>query len=179
MLLTWRFLVEYARRPLNLLLLVLVPEVFVSLSATAIAEFARIFGGTAESAQSEVATAGWAAAFLAGVASFFHVNGSQESDRRLAATQLSPSRVVLARMMSALTLALMATGGALLALVVRAEVTDAPRVVGATAMFAVIYVSIGAIVGSWVRSEVNGFATDHLRLDVRRIPRAGDGAGHR
>lgn len=156
LLLTWRFLVEYARRPLNLLLLVLVPVVFVSLSAGAIADFARILGGTADSAQLEVATAGWAAALLAGVAGFFHVNGSQEADRRLAAPQSSPSRVVVARMLSALMLVMVATGGALLALVIRAEVTDAPRLVGATAMFAIIYVSIGTIVGAWVRSEVNG-----------------------
>lgn len=155
-LLTWRYGVEYSRRPLNLVLLAVVPVIFVSLSAGAIADFARILGGTAGSAQLEVATAGWAAAFLAGVAGFFHVNGSQQADRRLAAPQSSPSQVVLARMLSSLLLAAVATGGALLALVVRTDVADAPRVVSATAMFAVIYVAIGTIVGAWVRSEVNG-----------------------
>lgn len=41
-LLTWRYLVEYARRPLNLVLLAVVPVVFVTLSAGAIADFADL-----------------------------------------------------------------------------------------------------------------------------------------
>jgi hypothetical protein len=71
--LTWRYITEYARRPLNLVLLAVVPIIFVSLSAGAIADFARILGGKAEVGQLVAATAGWAAAFLAGVAGFFHV----------------------------------------------------------------------------------------------------------
>jgi len=74
--LTWRYLVEYARRPMNLVLLGVVPVVFVTLAAGTIADFARILGGEASLGQLEAATAGWASAFLAGVAGFFHVSGS-------------------------------------------------------------------------------------------------------
>ena len=154
--LTWRYLVEYARRPLNLVLLAVVPVVFVALSAGAIADFARILGGEAGVGQLEAATAGWAAAFLAGVAGFFHVSGSREADRRLAAAGSASARVVTARIASLVALAAVASAGALVALAARTDVTDVGRAVGATAMFAVIYLTIGIIVGALVRSEVNG-----------------------
>lgn len=154
--LTWRYLSEYARRPLNLVLLAVVPVVFVALSAGAIADFARILGGEASFGQLEVATAGWAAAFLAGVAGFFHVTSSREPDRRLAAAGSNTFRVVAARVMSSTVLAAVASTGALIALAARTELTDVGRAVGATVMFAIIYLAIGITIGAWVRSEVNG-----------------------
>lgn len=154
--LAWRNLVEYARRPLNLILLAVVPVVFVSLSAGVIADFARILGGEAGVGQLEVTTAGWAAAFLAGVAAFFHVNGSRSADRRLASADGSSVRVVTVRLGSSLLLAAVATAGALLALALRTDIVDVPRAVGATGMFAIIYLGIGASVGALVRSEING-----------------------
>lgn len=154
--LTWRYLTEYTRRPLNLVLLAVVPVIFVALSAGAIADFARILGGDASLGQLEAATAGWAAAFLAGVAGFFHVTGSGEPDRRLAAAGSKAGRVVAARVMSSLLLAAVASAGALIALAARTDLADVGRAVGSTAMFAVIYLAIGITVGAWVRSEVNG-----------------------
>lgn len=155
-LLTWRYLAEYARRPLNLVLLVAVPVVFVALSAGALADFGRLLGGDASAGQLEAATAGWAAAFLAGVAGYFHVAGSREPDRRVAAAGSATARVVTARLGSSLLLAALAAAGALVALAVRADVADVARAVGATAMFAVIYLGIGATIGALVRSEING-----------------------
>lgn len=154
--LTWRYLTEYARRPLNLVLLAVVPVIFVALSAGAIADFARILGGEADLGQLEAATAGWAAAFLAGVAGFFHVTGSRDPDRRLAAAGSNTARVVTARVVSSTVLAAVASAGALLALAARTDLIDPGRAVGATIMFAVIYLAIGVTVGAWVRSEVNG-----------------------
>lgn len=155
-LLTWRALVEYTRRPLNLVLLAAVPVVFVAMSAGALADFGRILGAETGIGQLEAATAGWAAAFLAGVAGFFHVAGSREADRRLAAAGSATARVVTARLTSALLLAAVATAGALLALAVRTDIADPARAIGAAAMFAVIYLGIGATIGALVRSEVNG-----------------------
>ncbi len=154
--LTWYDLVDYARRPLNLVLLAVVPVVFVTLSAGALADFGRILGGEASPGQLEVATAGWAAAFLAGVAGYFHVAGSRGPDRRLAAAGSSTSRVVAARLVSSLVLSAVAAAGALGALAVRTDILDITRAVGGTAMIAVIYLGIGTIIGALVRSEVNG-----------------------
>ncbi len=154
--LTLRGLQEYARRPLNLILLVAVPVVFVTLAAGALADFADALGGTGDVGSIEAASAGWAAAILAGVAGFFHVANSREPDRRLAAAGAGTWRVVLARVNSALVLAALAAAGALIALWLRTGLGDVPRAIGATALFAVIYLAIGVLVGALVRSEMNG-----------------------
>lgn len=155
-LLTRRYLVEYARRPLNLALLAVVPVLFVTASAGAIADFADALGGFTDSGTIEAATAGWAASLLAGVAGFFHVTGSREADRRVAAAGAGTLPVVTARLASALGLAVVAGVGALVALGLRTGIADTPRIVGVTFLMALIYLSIGAAVGALVRSEVNG-----------------------
>lgn len=155
-LLSWRFLAEYARRPLNLALLAVVPLVFVTLSAGAIADFAAALGGITDLGTIEAATAGWAASLLAGIAAFFHITGSHEADRRLAAAGAGPLRVVTARLVSATVLAGIAAAGALFALALRTDIAGSPRVIGVTLLMALIYLGIGAAVGASVRSEVNG-----------------------
>src|SRR5690606_5180629 len=49
-----------------------------------------------------------------------------------------------------------ATSGALVALALRTGIADSPRVVGITALMALVYLGIGAMVGALVRSELNG-----------------------
>lgn len=155
-LLSWRYLAEYARRPLNLVLLAVVPVVFVTLSAGALADFADVLGGLTDLGTIEAATAGWAASLLAGIAGFFHVTGSRDADRRLAAAGAGTLRVVVARLTSALGLAMVASAGALVALALRTGIADTPRVIGVTLLMALVYLGIGATVGALVRSEING-----------------------
>jgi len=76
-LLTRRYLTGYIRNPVNLLLLVLVPIVFVTMAAGTFADLAKVAGGRGSAAGIEADTAGWAAAFLTGVAAFFQVRGRQ------------------------------------------------------------------------------------------------------
>lgn len=151
-----RYLAEYARRPLNLVLLAVVPVVFVTLSAGAVADFADVLGGFTDLGVIEAATAGWAASLLAGISGFFHVTGSRAADRRLAAAGAGTVRVVTARLASGFGLAAVATAGALVALAFRTGIADSPRVVGITALMALVYLGIGALVGALVRSEING-----------------------
>ncbi len=155
-LLTWRFIAEYSRRPINLVLLAVVPLIFVTLAAGALADFARILGGLTDSSLIAAPTAGWAAAFLSGVAGFFHVIGSREADRRLAAAGMGTVRVVAGRLASGLALALVAVVAAIAALALRTGISDPIRVVAGTIMFAVIYFGIGTTIGAVTRSEVNG-----------------------
>jgi hypothetical protein len=155
-LLTRRFLAEYSRRPINLVLLAVVPLIFVMLAAGAIGDFAKIVGGVADAEQLAAPTAGWAAAFLAGVAGFFHVLGSREADRRLAAAGMGAGRIVAGRLASGLALALVAAGAAIGALALGTGISDPFRVIAGTVMFAVIYFAIGVTVGALTRSEVNG-----------------------
>ncbi len=152
-----RWLVEYARRPLNLVLLVAVPVIYVTLSAGALADFADILGGPAGLGDVEVATAGWAAAVLSGIATFFHVSSSRDADRRLAAAHGRAGAVVTSRLASSLVLAGLATVGALVALAARTDIgVTTPKVIGTTMLSAVIYAGIGATVGCLVRSDMNG-----------------------
>lgn len=151
-----RFLLDYARRPLNLVLLAAVPLVFVTLSAGVLADFADILGDGGTVGEIEAATAGWAAAALAGTAGFFHVTSSRTADRRLAAAGALAWRVVAARLASGMVLALIAAAGALLALALRTDIVGDARVIGATLLMALIYLGIGAVVGALARSELNG-----------------------
>jgi hypothetical protein len=109
-----------------------------------------------ESGRIEAATAGWAAAALAGIGAFFHVSASREADRRLAAAGGRPMRVVAARLVSALALAVLAALGGLGALLLRGSGAEIAGAAGAVAIFALIYLGIGSLVGAVVRSELNG-----------------------
>ena len=150
-----RFLADYVRNPVNLLLLAVVPTVFVVVAGGALADFAKILGGP-DGPVVQTATAGWAAAFLAGIATYFQTATTCDTDRRVVIAGLPASRLALARLLTGGCLALLATTIALIALAARTGIDAPVRTVAGTLMFAVIYVAIGALVGSVVRNPVNG-----------------------
>jgi hypothetical protein len=150
-----RFLLDYARNPVNLLLLVVVPSVFVVVVAGSMADAAKLLGGVGGPAV-ETAAAGWAAAFLAGIAMYFQTAATRDTDRRLVIAGLAPRRLVEARLITGTVLAVLASAAALVALAARTGIDHPVRAVVGTLMFAVIYVAIGAVVGSVVANPVNG-----------------------
>jgi hypothetical protein len=152
---TRRYLTDYARNPVNLLLLAIVPIVFVMAVASSLANFAKVLGGTGGIAV-ETATAGWASAFLAGIAMYFQTAMTRDTDRRLVVAGLPASRLTLARLLTGLVLALVASATALVALAARTGIAHPTRAILGTLMFAVIYVGIGAVVGTVARDPVNG-----------------------
>ena len=156
LLLTRRYLAEYIRNPVNLLLLVIVPIVFVTMAAGTFADLAKIAGGTGSTPGIEADTAGWAAAFLTGVAAFFQVRSAHAADRRLAQAGLGAGQVVAARLLSGLGLSVLAGVAALLALAARSGIADLPRTVAALALYALIYLGIGTLVGVLLHDELNG-----------------------
>ena len=151
-----RAVADYVRRPLNLVLLVVVPMVLVFVWGDSLADFSKLFGGEADRSQIEAATAGWAAAALAGLAGFFQITGSRSADRRLAAAGQRTAPVVAGRLGAAFCLALVAAAGGLVALAARAGINDPARAVAATVLIAVIYLSLGVLVGAFVKTEMNG-----------------------
>jgi len=152
--LTRGFLLDYARNPTNLVVLVLVPTVFVLVAADSLANAARLFGGNGAALQQ--ATAGWAAAFLAAVAMYFQVAAAHDTDRRLVLCGARPATLVGARLLTGLVLAVNASVVALVTLALRGSMHAPLRTVIGTAMFALVYLGIGAAVGSVVRDPVNG-----------------------
>ena len=152
--LTHGFLLDYARNPTNVLILVLVPVVFVAVAADSLADAARLLGG--DGVALELATAGWAAGFLAGVAMYFQVAAARDTDRRLLLSGARPIALVTARLTTGLVLALLASTAALTVLALRDPLDQPGRVVAGTVMFALVYLGIGAVVGMIVRDPVNG-----------------------
>ena len=151
-----RAIIDYARKPLNLVMLVAVPVVLVFVWGPSMADFSKLLGGTGNRGQLEAATAGWAAAALAGLAGFFQVTGSRSADRRLAAAVGRRGPVVAGRLGASFGLALVAAAGGLIALAARGGISDPARAVAATVVIAIIYLSLGVLVATVVRSEMNG-----------------------
>ena len=151
-----RALLDYARRPLNLVLLVAVPVVIVMALSGELAAFSKLLSTTSSPTHLEAATAGWAAAAVAGLAGFFEVIGSRTTDRRLAADSGRATPVVAGRLAASAVLAVAATAAALVALVARSGINDPLRAISAVLVVAIIYVAIGVLVGTLVRSEMNG-----------------------
>jgi hypothetical protein len=149
-----RFLTDYARNPVNVLLLVVVPVVFVVVVAASLADFAKLLGGTGSAVPT--VTAGWAAAFLAGIAMYFQIAATRDTDRRVVIAGFQASRLVLARLLTGLALAALASATALVALAARTGIDNPVPVIAGTVMSAIIYVAIGATVGALVRNPVNG-----------------------
>jgi ABC-2 family transporter protein len=151
-----RFLGDYRRNGVNLVMLIVVPVAFVIVAAGSLADAAQLLGGASGGLAVETATAGWAAAFLAGVAMYFQISGAREVDRRLVIAGLPTSRLVTARLLTGLLLAVVASAAALAALELRTGIDAPARVTAGTLMFAVVYLAIGAVVGATVRNPVNG-----------------------
>lgn len=149
------FLADYARNPVNLIMLAVVPTVLVIAVAGSLADAARLLGGPGAPAVA-TATAGWAAGFLSALAMYFQVASAREADRRLVSAGLAPARLVAGRLLTGVALAVLTVVVALAALAVRTGVDAWLRAALGTAMFALVYLAIGAVVGALVRSPVNG-----------------------
>src|SRR5436190_847468 len=153
---TRRFLADYVRNPVNLFLLVVVPTVFVVVAAGRLADLARLLSSSAAASSVGTATAGWAAAFLAGIAMYFQVAAARDADRGLVVAGLPARRLVAARLAAGLALAALAAATALVALAIRTGIDNPARTIPGTAMFALIYLGIGATIGALARNPVNG-----------------------
>lgn len=87
---------------------------------------------------------------------YFQTGATRGTDRRVVIAGLPASRLVAARLATGFALALLASVVALAALGARTGIDDPARAVAGTVMFAVIYVAIGAILGTTVPNPVNG-----------------------
>src|SRR5665811_353013 len=161
-LLVHRFLSDYVRNRANLLFLALVPIVFVMVAAGTLSDASQLLGGAGNGSSIETVAADWTAGFLTAIAMYFQVSAARNTDRRLVLSGLSglsglsSIRLVTARMAAGALLAAVASAAALVALAARTGIDDPLRVTAGTLMFAVIYLTFGAIVGATVPNAVNG-----------------------
>lgn len=155
-LLARRFAADVVRNGVTVFVLIAVPVVFVAAAAGMLAGVGRLLGGTADGPTMARLTAGWSAAFVAAVAMYYQVSAARGADRRLVAAGLHRTSLVTARLLTGATIAMVAAAVALLTLVVRTGAWQTWRAAAGTAMFAVVYLGLGALVGSRVRSPLNG-----------------------
>jgi hypothetical protein len=147
---------EALRAPLTLALLVTVPAAFVLASADVLSEFAAALGGSLAGDAAGALSAGWAAAFLAGVAGFFQASSSRGADRRLALAGAGPARVAASRVAASAVLAVVAAAAAFLTLLLATGVAHPWHAAGAVLGFALIYVGVGVVIGSVVSDPLEG-----------------------
>ncbi len=150
------FVREPLRSPLNLVLLLVLPALFVTAAAAVLGPFAKALGGSASGHAATALGAGWAAAFLAGALGFFQTVSSRQADRRLALAGLGAARTAVARLVSAFALVLAVTVTSLLALWVHQGLVHPAHTALAILAFASIYLAIGIAVGALVRDALAG-----------------------
>jgi len=153
---TVTFAREQLRAPFTLLLLVAVPTIFVTASASVLSDFADALGGSLAGESASALGAGWAAAFIAGTLGFFQAASSRGADRRLALAGGRAWQIALSRLGASLMLAVVAAGAAYVALLIRTGVSHPWHAAVAVLAFALVYLSIGIAIGSLITSPLEG-----------------------
>jgi hypothetical protein len=153
---TLLFAREQLRAPFTLALLVAIPVLFVVSAAGALSDFASALGGSLAGDAAVALSAGWAAAFISGTIGYFEAASSRGADRRLALAGLGPARVAAARIAASLLLAVVAAASAFGALAVRTDIAHPVHAAVAILAFALLYLGVGVLVGSLVRSPLEG-----------------------
>ncbi len=155
-LLVRRFAVDYLRNPVNILVLVATPVVFVAVAAPTLADIARLLGGAQDRSGVARLAAGWTAGFVAAIAMYFQVSTSREADRRMVGAGLPRRTMVASRMAVGGLLGLLGALVAVATLVASQGTGQLGRTALGTALFAAVYLGFGALVGAFVRNPVNG-----------------------
>ncbi len=150
------FTAEHLRARLTLVLLVAIPAIFVVAAANVLGEFAGALGGALDGRAASALGAGWAAAFIAGALGFFQVSSARAADRRFVLAGFGVLRVVTARIASSIVLAVVASVAGFVALIATTGVAHPWHALVAIFAFALIYLGVGAIVGSLIRAPLEG-----------------------
>jgi ABC-2 type transport system permease protein len=153
------FLREHVRARLTLVMLVAIPALFVIVSASVLGEFAAALGGSAAGNSASALGAGWAAAFLAGALGFFQVASSRDADRRLALAGMGATRVAIARISASIVLGVLISSVAFLTLWLSAGIVHPAHAFAAILVFALIYIGVGTMVGSFISDALEGSLT--------------------
>jgi hypothetical protein len=150
------FVREHLRAPLTVVLLLAIPAFFVLIFASVLGDFSKALGGTLASQSATAISAGWATAFLCGALAFFQVSSSRGADRRLAAAGLGPLQVAASRILAALAIGLTVSAIAFLTLWLRSGIEHPLHAFAAIFAFAATYIGIGAVIGTFVKGQLEG-----------------------
>lgn len=150
------FVREHLRAPLTMVMLIAIPAFFVLIFASVLGDFAKALGGTLAGRSTAAISAGWATAFLCGALAFFQVSSSRGADRRLAAAGLGSLRVASSRILAALAIGAIVSAVAFFTLWLRSGLAHPFHAFAAIFAFAAIYIGIGALIGAFVKGQLEG-----------------------
>jgi hypothetical protein len=156
---TGDFVRQQVRNPVTVAMLVIIPVLFVILAASALEELSSSLGGDVAGSAATALGAGWAAAFLGGILGFFQVSSSRDADRRLALAGMGGLRVAVARIGACIGLSMLVAAIAFVVLWIDTGLADPGLALLAILACGLIYVGIGALIGSLVRDELAGSLT--------------------
>lgn len=156
---TGDFVRQQVRNPVTVAMLVIIPVLFVLLAASALEELSSSLGGDVAGSAATALGAGWASAFLGGILGFFQVSSSRDADRRLALAGMGGLRVAAARIGACVGLSMLVAAIAFAVLWVDTGLEDPGLALLAILAFGLIYVGIGALIGSLVSDELAGSLT--------------------
>jgi hypothetical protein len=176
---TAAFAREQLRAPFTIALLIAIPAVFVAASAGVLSDFARALGGKLAGDAASSLGAGWSAAFIAGTLGCFQAASSRDADRRLALAGLGPARVAASRIGASVLLAMVASTAGFVALLLRTGIVHPWHAAAAVLAFALIYLAVGVVVGSFVSGQLEGslLVVGIFLLDVFSGPGMAEHAG--
>lgn len=153
---TGDFVRQQVRNPVTVAMLVIIPILFVILAASALEELSSSLGGDVAGSAATSLGAGWAAAFLGGILGYFQVSSSRDADRRLVSAGMGGLKVAVARIGACVGLSMLVALIAFAVLWVDTGLQDPGLALLAILAFGLIYVGIGALVGSLVADELTG-----------------------
>lgn len=146
----------YVRQPMNLVLLVIVPPLFIIAMSSAISTFSDVIGGNLGERAGTGLAGLWAAALLTGAATFFVLRTSLRADARLVVAGLSRRALVAAQSVSAMSLALVTATVSFAMLLGTQDVADPLSLFGAIFLSALIYAAIGVSLAWFVEGDLEG-----------------------
>jgi ABC-2 type transport system permease protein len=158
---------ELARQPLTLLMLLVLPPVVIELYGVAVASFPQLSGLDADPATVGRLTGTlFAVAFLAGLVGLFQAISARRGDERLAIAGFPRWALLSTRLLTMLVIAVSGATVALATLSYNVAVTAPATAFASLVLAALIYGLIGVIVGNLVPKELEGSIVLVFMADV-------------
>jgi ABC-2 type transport system permease protein len=146
----------YTRSPLNLVMLVVIPILFVRGFGASLSRFADMVDVSIPLRSGEALTALWAAVFLTALIGMYMVGSAREADRRLVLAGLSPANAALARLLSVAILALLPVAASTVVMFLETDPAQPIQAVAVLYAAALLYAGLGVLVGVLTPGQLEG-----------------------
>jgi len=147
---------QYARRPINLVLLVVLPPLFVLALAGAVGTFSGVLGGNLTERTASALGALWAGALLAGSAAFFLISGGRRADERLVVAGVRRSTLGIAHGLALAVLAVITATIAFGVVVATHEIRSPLDLWAGLVLGALAYEGLGIALAFFVDGDLEG-----------------------